>query len=104
MYLHYYLNQKYVGVVDIEVFFDAKNDKALISCSAECANLLTGLELVYGKKIPTFTRGEAWDLQHGHSRNNPYSKSVMPRHVFTTKKCGPVLTWDEYERVLACRL
>lgn len=104
MYLHYYLNQKYVGVVDIEVFFDSKNAKTLISCSAECENLLLGLELVYGKHIERFTRGEAWDLQHGHSRNPRYPRSTMPPHVYTSKKCGPVLKWDEYERALACRL
>lgn len=101
MYLHYYLNEKYVGPVDIEVFFDTKNAKTLVACSPECSDLLLGLELVYGKKIPSFSRAEMFDLKY-MSKDNKNSK--MSAHVFTTKKCGPFLTWSDYDRTLACKL
>lgn len=104
MYLHYYLNEKYVGPVDIEVFFDSKNRKELVACSSECSDLLLGLELVYGRKIPTITRGEAFDLYHGGNRTNPYSTSSLANHVFTTKKCGPSLAWCDRDRTLVCKL
>lgn len=105
MYLHYYLNQKYVGTVDIEVFFDTKSTKTLIACSEDCENHLLGLELVYGKSIPRIKRDEAWDMQHGHySPRGQQKRMSMPAHVFTTRKCGPVLTWSDYDRTLACKL
>ena len=103
MYLHYYLNQKYVGVVDIEVFMDSKHSKTLITCGEDCENLLLGLELVYGKHIERFGTEDAWALQHGHHYQRGQQKAMrMSPHVYTTKKCGKVLQWDERNRTLLC--
>lgn len=104
MYLHYYLNEKYVGPVDIEVFFDSKQPKTLVACSPECSDLLLGLELVYGKKIPSFTRDEMFDLKQRILTSGNKANARMSNHVFTTKKCGPFLAWNDYDRTLACKL
>ena len=102
MYLHYYLNEKYVGPVDIEVFFDSKNSKTLVACSPECSDLLLGLELVYGKKIPSFSRADMFETRAKViARGNV---PQLPPHVYTTKKCGPFLAWNDYDRTLACKL
>lgn len=104
MYLHYYLNQKYVGVVDFEVFMDSKHNKTLITCSEDCENLLLGLELVYGKRIEQFTAEEAWTLvtRTTFIKRGTQSHMGLPQHVYTTKKCGKTLQWDERNRTLLC--
>lgn len=79
MYLYYYLNEKLVGTVDIEVFMELKTPKVLVTCSEDDKNLLCSLELMYGKQI--------------NRRTSEYARLVkLPSHVFTTKRCGKVLT------------
>lgn len=99
MYLYYYLREKLVGTVDLDVFFDVQQAKTMVACSPDCDDLLGGLELAYGKKIPRFSRAEMWDIKHGH-----HSKKVtMSPHVFTTKNCGAILHWSNVDKALACK-
>lgn len=103
MILHYYLNEKYVGPVDIETFFDVKNSKTLITITEDCELLLGALDLVYGKKIQRFHSAEAYRTRFG----KPVAKSgkvssPFPAHVFLTKKCGKVIQWDDQNMAILC--
>lgn len=105
MYLYLYLREKFVGTVDLDVYFDVQNAKIIVACTPDCTDLLRGLELAYGKTITSISRAEAWDVKHGHFRPTGWKQAmVMPAHVFTTKNCGPFLKWEEYERALACKV
>lgn len=99
MYLHYYLNEKYVGPVDIETFFDVKNNKTLIAANTEGEDMLGGLELAYGKHIERFSAAQAYEIRSGAGLTRGKFTS-LPQHVFLTKKCGSVLRWDQMSRTL----
>lgn len=92
MILHYYLNEKYVGPVDIETFFDFKQSKTLITCTDECELLLGSLELVYGKRIQRFNSEFAYSM----------GNKAMPKHIFLTRKSGKVLQWDDRNMGILC--
>lgn len=85
MYLYYYLNEKYVGNVDIEVFLASKNSSYLVVTDEKGGALLGSLEMMYGKHIEKFTPAEAWGMRY----------RALPTHVYTTSKVGPVLKWDD---------
>lgn len=101
MILHYYLNEKYVGPVDIERFFDVKNSKTLITITEDCELLLGALDLVYGEGIQRFTQYEAYRLRQGY---NSQTKAIskFPAHIFLTKKCGKVIQWDARNMGILC--
>lgn len=101
MYLHYYLNEKYVGTVDIEVMMASKNRYSLIANDQEGQDLIGSLELMYGKKIPWFSAGEAYDLRRGVAiAYKDAGQRSLPQHIYLTKKVGPVLAWSEDSRSL----
>lgn len=85
MYLYYYLNEKYVGNVDIEAMLARKVLSALIVTDEKGGALLGSLEMMYGKHIEKFTPAEAWGMRY----------RALPPHVYTTSKVGPVLKWDD---------
>ena len=92
MYLYYYLNEKYVGNVDIEAMLARKVLSALIVTDEKGGALLGSLEMMYGKHIEKFTPAEAWKMRARES--TPWSKTI-PAHIYTTSKVGPVLKWDD---------
>ena len=101
MYLYYYLNEKYVGTVDIEVMFASNNPYSLIVTDEKGGALLGSLEMMYGKNIPSFTKSEAYDLKRGiRIAYKDASLASLPQHIYTTSKVGPVLKWDTMSRVL----
>ena len=102
MMLHYYLNEKYVGPVDIETFFDVKNRKTLITITEDCELLLGAMDLMYGKKIERFDSQEAYRLRFGRPTKGIKMTSPFAQHVFLTKKCGKVLGWDDRRMDILC--
>ena len=92
MYLYYYLNEQYVGNVDIEVFLASEHSSYLIVTDEKGGALLGSLEMMYGKEIKKYTMAQAYVL--ANSTSTPWSKS-LPAHVYTTSKVGPVLKWDD---------
>ena len=102
MMLHYYLNEKYVGPVDIETFFDFKNSKSLITISEDCELLLGALDLVYGKKIQRFNSTDAYRIRYGRYERGSFKPQPFPQHVFLTKKCGKVIQWDDLNMDIVC--
>lgn len=103
MMLHYYLNEKYVGPVDIETFFDVKNRKTLITITEDCELLLGAMDLVYGKKIERFDSQEAYRIRSmaGTLRTGKVYSSFPP-HIFLTKKCGKAIQWDDLNMGILC--
>lgn len=96
MYLYYYFNEKYVGTVDIEVMFASKNRYTLITTDEKGASLLGSLELMYGRRILSFSPAYVYDCRHNLKGN----LNRLPEHIYTTSKVGPVLKWDDREHVL----
>lgn len=95
MYLYYYLNEKYVGTVDIEVFFELKQKKSLITCTQEAEDLLAALELMYGKSIQRDTLVATYHFLSGPVDHRGQYRQLPP-HVFLTKKMGKQLQWSEW--------
>lgn len=98
MYLYLYINEQLVGNVDIEVMFASKTRSTLIVTDEKGAALLGSLELMYGKHIEKFTPAEAWGMRSRES--TPWSKTIIPAHIYTTSKVGPVLKWDDHSCAL----
>lgn len=97
MYLYYYCNEKFVGQVDIEVFMSFQQKKSLITCDQAGEDLVSALELMYGKRIEHVSLKEAVKI-HTHKFNYKGHNTYIPPHVFLTKKRGKQLDWD----ALAC--
>lgn len=102
MILHYYLNEKYVGPVDIETFFDVKNRKTLITITEDCELLLGALDLVYGKKIERFCSTEAYRMRVARAINGAGRVDGFPQHIFLTKNCGKIIKWDDRDMGILC--
>lgn len=86
MYLYYYCNEKFVGQVDIEVFMSFQQKKSLITCDQAGEDLLSALELMYGKRLE---RGSLDEIRTVMSKSK--GKVRLAPHVFTTKKMGKEL-------------
>lgn len=95
MYLYYYLNEKYVGNVDIEVFLASKNSSYLVVTDEKGGALLGSLEMMYGKQIYKLTPELAYQIKRGIAPRGSGKTPRLPPHVYTTSKVGPVLKWDD---------
>lgn len=102
MMLHYYLNEKYVGPVDIETFFDVKNRKTLITITEDCELLLGALDLVYGKRIERFNSTDAYRIRFGRQEKGKHLPHTTFQHIFLTKKCGKAIGWDDLNMDIVC--
>lgn len=96
MYLYYYCNEKFVGQVDIEVFMSFKQKKSLITCDQAGEDLLSALELMYGKRIERSDYAEACKIQRSKF-NSKGQNTYLPPHMFMTKRMGKMLEWPGHE-------